>query len=213
MNPLDYAAQIAYSSKETLQFTFEKAKELTTVKGCFVECGVAAGAQIIAMAYGAPNKMIYAYDSFQGIPLPSNRDDQMPGIRLLKREEQNALPAPGRQELVSTGATAVSILSFTDHLLNAKINTDNIIVVQGWFEETVHYFTGGKIALLRLDGDLYNSTYVCLSALFTKVVRGGCVIIDDWTLPGCRAACDDYFYMIGYKPDYKFLSTIAYFHV
>ncbi|MES1222927.1 MAG: TylF/MycF/NovP-related O-methyltransferase, partial [Bacteroidota bacterium] len=67
------------------------------------------------------------------------------------------------------------------------------------------------ISILRLDGDLYNSTYVCLSHLFNNVSIGGCVIIDDWNLPGCRDACNEYFESINYKPDWHFISDIAYF--
>lgn len=110
---LDYAQRIAYSSVETLMFTFEMAQKYAYSKGCYVECGVAAGAQIIAMAAGAPNtKHIYALDSFEGIPLPSNKDNQMPGIRMLMPDEQAALPDPGKQELVSSGATVVNTTDF-----------------------------------------------------------------------------------------------------
>jgi predicted O-methyltransferase YrrM len=76
-----YARTIAYSSEQVLQFTYDMAVKYRDSPGVYVECGVAAGAQIIAMAAGAPNKTIYAFDSFEGIPFPSNRDDQMPGIR------------------------------------------------------------------------------------------------------------------------------------
>lgn len=213
MTPIEYAERIAYSSKETLHFTYQKAKELALIDGCYVECGVAAGAQIIAMIHAAPNKEIWAFDSFEGIPLPSNRDDQMPGIRMLSVNEQKKLPAPGEQELISSGATAVSVFDFMNHVTNAVGEHSNLHISLGWFEHTVPKFEGEKIALLRLDGDLYNSTLVCLKELFKKVVKGGCVIIDDWTLPGCRAACDDYFNSINYSPNYQFISTTAYFTV
>lgn len=214
MNPLQYAETICYSSKETLMFTYEMAKKYANKEGFYVECGVAAGAQIIAMAYGAPNKTIYAFDSFEGIPLPSNRDDQMPGIMMLSEIERKMLPDPGKQKLESSGATSVSMEDFSGHLTKAGIKEKRVVMVKGWFEEVLPYDfkVEDKILILRLDGDLYNSTYVCLENLFDKVVIGGCVIIDDWTLPGCRAACDEYFESISYKPDYKFISTIAYFY-
>ena len=164
------------------------------------------------MAYGAPNKTIYAFDSFEGIPLPSNRDDQMPGVRRLKEWEQKALPDPGKQVLKTTGATAVSLDSFKQHCFDSGVGTRNIKPIRGWFAETVQNFNREYIALLRFDGDLYNSTWVCLQHLFPKVIKGGCVIIDDWNLKGCQDACKEYFELIGYEPDYKFLSTIAYFY-
>lgn len=231
MKPLHYAKQIAYSSWDVLLFTYEMAVKFKDSPGVYVECGVAAGAQIIAMAYGAPNKTIYAFDSFEGIPLPSNRDDQMPGIANLSQWEIDLLPPPGKQALKTTGATAVSLESFWKNMFAAfgkeygplDINGippidetfPNIETRIGWFENTVKQFdwlNPNAISILRLDGDLYNSTWVCLQHLFPKVIQGGCVIIDDWTLQGCQAACKEYFELIGYEPDYKFLDGTAYFY-
>jgi hypothetical protein len=212
MTPLEYAAKIAYSSEETLLFSYKMARKFKDSPGVYCECGVAAGAQIIAMAYGAPNKTIYAFDSFEGIPLPSNRDDQMPGIAMLSKTEQMLLPDPGKQVLESSGATSVSEEDFWNHISDSGLKYPQIFTIKGWFENTVPKFKAAEISILRLDGDLYNSTWVCLQHLFPKVIPGGCVIIDDWTLPGCQAACKEYFALIGYEPDYKFISTIAYFY-
>lgn len=214
MHPaIKYAEQICYSSKEVLHFTYEMAKKYADKPGVYVECGVAAGAQIIAMAAGAPNKTIYAFDSFEGIPLPSNKDDQMPGIKFLTKEEQKALPKPGEQVLESSGATCVSAEDVSAHLTRSGISEKNVIFVKGWFEETISEIAPQiePIAILRLDGDLYNSTYVCLKYLYPKVIEGACVIIDDIELPGCRAACDDYFDSINFKPEYQYVGNIAYF--
>lgn len=213
---LKFAGQICYSTAETLQFTFECAAKLQNIDGDYAECGVAAGAQIIAMAAGAPGKTIHAFDSFEGIPLPSNRDNQMPGIRLLSEEEQQALPAPGKQKLRSSGATVVSLEDFKHNLRTAfGAVPPHLLIYRGWFEKTMPAVARriNKLALLRLDGDLYFSTLVCLQHLFPKVVTGGIVIIDDWELPGCRAACEDYFKSIGYHPDYKSVSNIKWFKV
>lgn len=211
MSPLDYAAQIAYSTKETLQLTYDLALKQLEVEGDYVECGVAAGAQIIAILHASGNqKVVHAFDSFEGIPLPSNRDNQMPGIRMLEPDEIKNLPNPGEQELKTSGATVVSVGGFVQHVTLSGVNAESLVIHQGWFEETVSKSKVKKIALLRLDGDLYNSTLVCLQHLFPKVVKGGVVIIDDWELPGCRAACDDYFKSIHYKPDYQ-IKGVAYF--
>lgn len=210
---LEYAKRIAYSSEETLMFTYEMAKKCKDLPGDYIECGVAAGAQVIAMSYGAPKKWVIAFDSFEGICLPSNRDDQMPGIAMLTKAEQLALPDPGKQALVSSGATVVSLEDFWDHITQALGHERNIIAVPGWFENTMRKDLPTKeIALLRLDGDLYNSTWVCLQHLFPKVVKGGCVIIDDIELKGCKDACDEYFKLIGYEPKYEYVSNIAYFY-
>lgn len=218
-NPLDYAKRIAYSSEETLMFSYEQAKKYADKSGVYVECGVAAGAQIIAMRNGAPNKTIYAFDSFDGIALPSNRDDQMPGIMMLTETERKALPDPGKQKLESSGATVVPLDDVKNHIRKAfNIGWDDpkIIYIKGWFEDTtdsVFYESlPTDIAILRLDGDLYNSTYVCLKNLYKFVISGGLVIIDDYELKGCREACEDYFKSIKYEPKYHFISNIAYFY-
>lgn len=192
---LEYAARIAYSSKEVLNFSYESAKKVRGYPGCVVECGIGAGGNLIALMAGAPNKPIFAFDSFQGLPRPSNRDNQMPGIRMLSKEEQESLPNPGEQVLESTGAVAVSVEDVMNHIWKAGLNPlHNLYLVEGWFEETIptfNYLEG--ICLLRLDGDLYNSTLVCLKYLYPKCIRGSIIIIDDWALPGCRNAVIDYF--------------------
>jgi O-methyltransferase len=66
--------------------------------------------------------------------------------------------------------------------------------IQGWFDQTVPIFNdSNEISLLRLDGDWYDSTMVCLVHLFPKVVKGGIIILDDYyTWDGCSRAVHDY---------------------
>lgn len=200
MDALRYARQIAYSSEKVLQFSHDMAKKYCNDDcSVFVEAGVAAGAQVIAMRAGCPTSKIYALDSFCGLPLPSNKDNQMPGIRFLSKQEQRSLPNPGEQLLESTGAVSVCVGDFEQNIINAFGNANNVYPIVGWFEETVPKLseTIEPISLLRLDGDLYNSTYVCLKYLYPKVVKGGLVIIDDWALPGCRQAVIDHSVELG----------------
>ena len=65
----------------------------------------------------------------------------------------------------------------------------------GWFQETLRALPAGfgAIALLRIDGDWYESTKICLDVLFPKVVSGGIVVIDDYgKWSGCREAVDEF---------------------
>ena len=83
------------------------------------------------------------------------------------------------------------------------ISADELHFHVGWFQDTVPRSATAikEIALLRLDGDWYNSTKVCLEGLFDKVVKGGYVIIDDYgTFQGCRKAADDFFASRGIAP-------------
>lgn len=206
MSPLEYASRIAYSSKEVLQFSYDMARKYKDIPNtCMVEAGVAAGAQIIAMIAGSDkNVTIYALDSFMGLPRPSNKDDQMPGIKFLSKQEQLALPNPGEQLLESTGAVSVSEGDFWHNIDTAfGPMKHNVKTVKGWFEETLPTFECEPISILRLDGDLYNSTYVCLKYLYPKVIEGGIVIIDDWALPGCKWAVIEYMGEMGENPNYQ----------
>lgn len=214
MTPLKYASRIAYSSEQTLAFTYEMGLKYKDSPGVYVESGVAAGAQVIALAHAAPRKRIYAMDSFEGIPLASNRDDQAPGIKFFLDHERTLLPDPGKQELKTSGATAVCQASFWDHIKNAVGSNHNIITVPGWFEETSEYLASqiDSISILRCDGDLYNSTWVVLQHLFPKLHKGAVCIIDDWELPGCQSAVREYFDLIGYEPDYQYVSNICYLY-
>lgn len=208
---IGYAEKIAYSNRETLLFTLEMAKFYKDHQGVFCECGVAAGAQIIMMRQGAPDKLIHVFDSFQGIPKPSNRDDQIPGIRMLNKVEQSKLPNPGEQPLETTGVTAVTRQSFETHMKESGAGIENLVIHEGWFEETIPTAEIGDIAILRLDGDLYNSTFVCLKYLFPKLIKGGVLILDDYQLKGCYDACEEYFTFINYQPNWERVSNIGFF--
>ena len=66
----------------------------------------------------------------------------------------------------------------------------------GWFQDTVPTQAAkiGPIAVLRLDGDWYASTKVCLDHMYDQVSDGGFIIIDDYgTYDGCRLAVDEFF--------------------
>jgi hypothetical protein len=65
--------------------------------------------------------------------------------------------------------------------------------LQGWFRDTLPNAPIEKLAILRLDGDLYESTMDGLSALYDKVSLGGFVIVDDYgVFQNCRAAVADF---------------------
>jgi O-methyltransferase len=70
---------------------------------------------------------------------------------------------------------------------------DQVVFVKGFFSDTLPQLDAGPFALIRLDADMYESTYVALKHLYPKVSVGGFIIIDDYgAIRACREAVDDY---------------------
>ena len=85
-----------------------------------------------------------------------------------------------------------------------KLNEKNVVIKKGWFRDTLPVSKNeiGKIAILRLDGDWYESTKVCLDNLYDKVASGGYIIIDDYGhWEGAKKATDEFLAKKGIKPD------------
>ncbi|MCX7153222.1 MAG: class I SAM-dependent methyltransferase, partial [Proteobacteria bacterium] len=72
------------------------------------------------------------------------------------------------------------------------LHDDQVRFLKGWFKDTLPAAPIAQLAVLRLDGDMYESTMDALNALYHKVSPGGFVIIDDYILPKCRAAIGDF---------------------
>ena len=79
---------------------------------------------------------------------------------------------------------------------------DQVRFLPGWFHETLPSAPIERLALLRLDGDLYDSTYDALHALYPKLSNGGYAIVDDYgTFQECRQAVQDYLDTTGARAD------------
>lgn len=195
MTTLTQIGQHAYSYPETLQNSYDLACHMINknIAGDFVECGVAAGAQIMAISLANINKggnrTIWAFDSFEGIPMAGEFDDVQVGIGEIQHDKF----APLEERLVSSGITVHSLENVQENFRRYNLPLDNVKFVKGWFQHTVPVNEVEEISILRLDGDLYESTLVCLQHLYPKVVTGGAVIIDDYALTGCRLAVEHYF--------------------
>ena len=80
----------------------------------------------------------------------------------------------------------------------------NFVFHVGWFQQTIPGTLSSldKIAVLRLDGDYYESTKVCLDGLYDHVVKDGFIIIDDYgTFQGCKKAVDEFLISNDIKPE------------
>ena len=194
---LKLISQFAYSFPVTIQNSFDMAMEVlnNNIEGDFVECGVAAGAQIGAFQYALAttqkSRKIWALDSYEGIPLAGEFDTEQAGIGAITHDKY----LPIEQRLVSSGVTCHSLENVKENFAKWGLPIDNIEFVKGWFQNTLPVYENqiDKISILRLDGDLHESTLVCLKSLYPKVVKSGVVIIDDYALEGCRVAVKQYF--------------------
>jgi len=196
-NTLKLITQYAYSYPITLQNSYDMALQVIgqNIEGDFVECGVGGGAQIgafkLALNESNSNRKIWAFDSYEGIPLAGEFDTEQAGIGAITHDKF----APIQERLVSSGVTAHSVENVKENFAKWGLSIENIEFVKGWFQDTLPTYKEQikKISILRLDGDLHESTLVSLQNLYPLVVKGGIVIIDDYALEGCRVAVSQYF--------------------
>lgn len=151
------------------------------VPGDVIETGVWRGGAVIFMrallkAYGVDDRTVWVADSFRGLPKPdpSRREDTEDA---LWKEHQLAIPL----EQVKANFQRYGLLD------------EQVQFLPGWFEDTLPTAPLDRIAVMRLDGDLYDSTMVALRSLYPKLSPGGYVIIDDYhSVRGCKQAVDDF---------------------
>jgi O-methyltransferase len=157
-------------------------KEMSWVEGCVVECGVWRGGMSAAMAEVLGKKRkYYLFDSFEGLPQAKEIDGQA---------------ALNWQQDTSSSIyynNCKAEIEFAKECMNIA-GVPHYELVKGWFASTLPLFhEEEKIALLRLDGDWYDSTMDCLKYLYPKVAKGGIIVIDDYyAWDGCCRAVHDY---------------------
>lgn len=180
----------ALSSTWTLRASYLLAKAAIEegIPGDFVECGVFAGVQCAAMAKALmdlriTDRKVHLFDSFEGIPKAGRFDND---LRPLVGEG-------GMRE--SSGVSVCPMEDVQRHMEQWQIDPSLLVWHPGWFEDTVPNSGIARIAVLRLDGDLYDSTRVCLEHLYPLLSPGGWCIADDWNLDGCRKAITE---IVGY---------------
>ena len=154
--------------------------------GCVVECGVWKGGMTCGAARFSVdnnlNRVFYAFDSYEGFPEPNEKD-------IVAYTGEKALELDNWGMKKDGNAPLDNLYKCMNEL---SIDKNIIIPVKGWFKDTVINFDK-NICILRLDGDWYDSTMVCLENLYDKVVSGGVIILDDYGYwKGCRDATDEF---------------------
>jgi len=160
---------------------------LWSVEGDVVETGVFTGGSTAMMLKfmlekGARcRRKLWAFDSFQGLPMPADQDQQQGGIGFVGQ----------------AGAFTTTRGQFDNNMASLLVNhtsyNDSLVVTTGWFNDTLPVSPVKRIAFLRLDGDLYVSTMDGLLALYDRVSPGGYIYVDDYlSFRGCKRAVDDF---------------------
>ena len=151
------------------------------ISGDLMECGVWQGGAGIFMrgllkAYGNTNKKVWLADSFDGLPPPEIKEDE--GLFITKNE------VPG---------IAVSLETVKQNFRTYDLLDEQVYFLKGWFKDSLKNAPVEQLSLLRLDGDLFESTMTALEDLYHKVTLGGFIIIDDYgALVQCKAAVDQF---------------------
>jgi hypothetical protein len=172
----------------------ENAFELTAlvernkIEGALVECGVAEGGTAAMMALtnrelGTIERAKWFFDSYEGLPEPTDEDYEGGKVGQVIRPLQKG--------------TCLGTVEQVSNLVFDKLRLprNEVHLVKGWFQDTVplHREKIGPIAVLRLDGDWYESTKIPLENFFDQVAPGGYVIIDDYaTCFGSRKAVEEF---------------------
>jgi len=165
------------------------------INGAFVECGVWRGGSSMLIAIMLEqrkifDRMIYLYDTFEGMPEPSKVDISIEGdkaeILLYKTKRIN------NDNSIWCFA---DLMDVTRNMKSTNYPERNIVYVKGKVEDTVPAkLPTDEIAILRLDTDWYESTKHELNILYPILVKNGVLIIDDYGhWQGCKLAVDEYF--------------------
>jgi O-methyltransferase len=161
--------------------------------GVFVECGVARGGSMMAIAYtlldlGVTDRDLYLYDTFEGMPEPDDSDRGRFG-EPAHRSWRKRRDAAGQSTWINHDIEEVR------HNIAATGYPENRLhFIKGKVEDTLPASAPqGPIALLRLDTDWYASTRAELDHLYPRLARGGVLIVDDYfRWQGARKAADEY---------------------
>ena len=160
------------------------------IPGDLIETGVWRGGACIYMrailnAHGQHDRKVVVADSFEGLPPPNGKK----------------YPADKRDRLSTFDELAVSLDDVKRNFAAYGLLDSQVQFAKGFFRDTLGKLENERFALIRLDGDMYESTMDALTALYDKVSPGGYVIIDDYGgIKACRKAVHDFLDQRGAAP-------------
>lgn len=172
---------IGLARLDSLQSQVEDVLE-SGVPGDLIECGAWRGGATILMravlkAHGVTNRTVWVADSFEGLPPP----------------DPEKYPADAGSDLHTYETLAVSLEEVKDNFASYGLLDGQVQFLKGWFKDTLPSAKIERLAILRVDGDMYESTMDALKSLYPKLSVGGYVIIDDvGAVPGSKKAVRDF---------------------
>jgi O-methyltransferase len=136
----------------------------------------------VLAALRVTDRTIIVADSFDGLPPP----------------DPEKWPADSKSKLYEFDALAVSLEQVQANFARFGLLDDQVVFLKGWFRDTMPHVQSPALAIMRLDGDMYESTIDPLVHLYDRLSPGGWVIVDDYyLLQGCSGAVTDFFKMRG----------------
>ncbi|OFX17424.1 MAG: hypothetical protein A2033_07795 [Bacteroidetes bacterium GWA2_31_9] len=179
--PMYADSMIGMRRLDNIEYCFRKVIE-NNITGDFIETGVWRGGATIFMRAllkdsNITNKIVWVADSFEGLPKPNEKE----------------YPSDKGDVHHTKDELAISIETVKGNFAKYNLLDENVKFLKGWFKDTLPKAPIEKLAILRLDGDMYESTMDTLVSLYPKLSKGGYVIIDDWgAVKGCKQATLDY---------------------
>jgi O-methyltransferase len=139
------------------------------VPGDFIETGVWRGGACIFMkanlrAWGDTTRTVWLADSFEGLPKPNAAH----------------YPADAGDTLHKQTGLAVGADQVRHNFERFGLLDDRVEFLVGWFKDTLPTAPVEQLSLMRLDGDMYESTIQAIEPLYPKLSPGGFCIIDDF---------------------------------
>ena len=169
------------------------------LEGDIVECGVWMGGATITMMFAQlkskHERDFWLFDTFQGLPPPSEKDDKR-SKRVYQQVLSGTAYSRQRAGLVLNGKWNYGPKPIVKNVIRSTgYSLDKVHVVEGKVEDTLRStHLPDKIAILRLDTDWYSSTKVELDVLWDRLISGGLLYIDDYCAwGGARKAVDEFF--------------------
>jgi hypothetical protein len=160
------------------------------IPGAIVECGVWRGGSMQAaartlLAAGETGRDLYLFDTFEGMPPPTDRDR--------RRDGEAAADLMARQARDRPIWAVATLEDVQQGFERVPYPQERVHYVQGKVEDTVPEGAPEQIAILRLDTDWYASTKHELEHLYPRLASGGVLLIDDYGWwQGSREAVDEF---------------------